>query len=196
MPNQAQRDRFVDALKKLGGSAGNARLREVLGWDDRRYDAVRSRLIDDGVVTPGRGRGGSVALAGFKRHADAPVGDLLSETLFIDARKLGTLIDRVHRELTDDDIAKVADTYHAWRTEGCSYADVPGFAKAATIEDIRGHGFVLTPGRYVGAAELEDDAVPFEERFAALKAKLEEQFEESAKIERAIRSALGSLHAG
>ena len=79
--------------------------------------------------------------------------DRRGETLFIDARKLGTLVDRVHRELTDEDIAQIAGTYHAWRgdKDAGEYADVPGFCKAATLEEIRKHGHVLTPGRYVGA---------------------------------------------
>jgi type I restriction enzyme M protein len=119
--------------------------------------------------------------------------DRRAETLFIDARRLGTLIDRVHRELTDDDIAQVADTYHAWRSEGGTYADVPGFAKSATIEDIRSHGFVLTPGRYVGAAEADENDVPFEERFAALRAKLEEQFAEGQELQTRIADSLSRL---
>ena len=79
--------------------------------------------------------------------------------LFIDARKMGALVDRTRRELSDDDIARIADTYHAWRGEkgAGAYADVPGFCKAATLEEIRGHNHVLTPGRYVGAADAEDD---------------------------------------
>ena len=101
--------------------------------------------------------------------------DRRGEILFIDARKLGTLTDRVHRELTDEDIARIADTYHAWRgdriargREARPYEDVPGFCKAATLDDVRGHGHVLTPGRYVGAEEVEDDGEPFEEMMARL----------------------------
>ncbi|MGH2457734.1 MAG: type I restriction-modification system subunit M, partial [Chloroflexota bacterium] len=88
------------------------------------------------------------------------------ETLFIDARKLGSLVDRVHRELTDADIARIAGTYHAWRgdREAGDYDDVPGFCQAATLDDIRKHGHVLTPGRYVGAAPTEEDDEPFEEK--------------------------------
>ena len=92
--------------------------------------------------------------------------DRRGETLFIDARKMGTLADRVHRELTDADIAKIAGTYHAWRgdKDASEYADVPGFCKAAKLEDIRKHGHVLTPGRYVGAEAAEDDGEPFRRR--------------------------------
>ena len=79
------------------------------------------------------------------------------------------MVDRIHRELTDDDIARIAGTYHAWRgdKDAGEYADVPGFCKRATLEEIRKHGHVLTPGRYVGAEEVEDDGEPFEEKMAA-----------------------------
>jgi len=93
-----------------------------------------------------------------------PCRDRRGETLFIDARKLGTMIDRVHRELTDEDIARIAGTYHAWRgdpdTADATYQDIPGFCKSAKLEEIRAHGYVLTPGRYVGAEEVEDDDCP------------------------------------
>jgi len=132
--------------------------------------------------------------------------DRRGEVLFIDARKLGVMIDRTHRELTDAEIGKIADTYHAWRGdhsksprppgEGQSegfYNDVPGFCKAATLEDIRKHSYVLTPGRYVGAAKLEGDNEPFEEKMARLTKTLEEQFAESARLEHMIRENLRSL---
>ena len=118
------------------------------------------------------------------------------ETLFIDARKLGTMIDRVHRELTDEDIRDIADTYHAWRgDEDCDkeYEDVPGFCKTATIEDIREHNHILTPGRYVGAAEVEEDDEPFEEKMGRLTSELSRQFEESHRHEEAIRNNLAAL---
>ncbi|MCG2794570.1 MAG: type I restriction-modification system subunit M [Actinomycetia bacterium] len=118
------------------------------------------------------------------------------ETLFIDARKLGTMIDRVHRELTDEDIRDIADTYHAWRgDEDCDkeYEDVPGFCKTATIEDIREHNHILTPGRYVGAAEVEEDDEPFEEKMGRLTSQLSRQFEESHRHEEAIRNNLAAL---
>jgi type I restriction enzyme M protein len=116
-------------------------------------------------------------------------------TLFIDARKLGTLIDRVHRELTGDDIAKIAGTYHAWRGDkgAGKYQDVAGFCMNAKIEDIRAHGHVLTPGRYVGAEDIEDDGEPFEQKMKRLTGKLEEQFAESAKLEKTIRANMKGL---
>ena len=85
--------------------------------------------------------------------------------LFIDARKLGTLVDRTRKEFSDEDIAKIAGIYHAWR-EGKGYEDVPVSARSAKLDEIRGHNHVLTPGRYVGAADIEDEDVPFAERFA------------------------------
>ncbi|MFC2172117.1 type I restriction-modification system subunit M [Acidobacteriota bacterium] len=99
--------------------------------------------------------------------------DRRGETLFIDARKLGYLVDRVHREMTDEEIQKIAGTYHAWRgNKGAGkYTDVPGFCRAVRIEEIAEHGYVLTPGRYVGAEEYEDEDEPFEERFPGLVTK-------------------------
>jgi len=121
--------------------------------------------------------------------------DRSGETLFIDARKLGTMMDRVHRMLSDEDIAKIAGTYHAWRgeAEGVEYEDVPGFCKSATTEEIREHGHILTPGRYVGAEEVEDDGEPFEEKMARLTTTLNQQFAESRRLEEEIRKNLKSI---
>ncbi len=118
------------------------------------------------------------------------------KTLFIDARKMGVLIDRVHRELTDEEIKRIAQTYHAWRgeKEAGEYEDIPGFCKSAKLEEIISHGYVLTPGRYVGAEEVEDDDEAFEEKMLHLTKKLEQQFEESARLEAAIRESLHSLN--
>ena len=100
------------------------------------------------------------------------------QTLFIDARDMGTLVSRVRRELDDDDIAHIAGTFQDWQRDEGSYEDVPGFCKSATLDEIAGHGFVLTPGRYVGAAAAEDDGEPFDEKMARLTAELAAQFEE------------------
>ena len=119
------------------------------------------------------------------------------ETLFIDARKMGTLVDRVHRELNDEDIARIADTYHRWRGDGSGkYEDVAGFCKGVTTDEIVGHQFVLTPGRYVGAEEVEDDGEPFDEKMARLVTTLEQQFAEGAKLEKEIRKNLRGLGYG
>jgi type I restriction enzyme M protein len=120
------------------------------------------------------------------------------ETLFIDARKMGVLIDRVHRELTVEEIAKIAQTYHAWRgeKEAGKFEDIPGFCKSAKLEEIAAHGYVLTPGRYVGAEETEDDDEAFEEKMLHLTQKLEQQFQESARLEMAIRENLRGLGYG
>lgn len=119
------------------------------------------------------------------------------ETLFIDARKLGFLIDRVHRDLTEEEIKRIAQTYHNWRGSGKEeYVDVPGFCKSANFEEIQGHGYVLTPGRYVGAEEIEDDDESFEEKMLHLTAKLDKQFTESAKLEAMIRENLRGLGYG
>ena len=130
-----------------------------------------------------------------KDKKDGKRRDRRKETLFIDARKLGTLVDRVHRELTEVDVTKIVGAYHAWRGEkGAShYDDVPGFCKSATLEQIAKHGFVLTPGRYVGAEEAADEGEPFEERMPLLVAELSAQFAESAKLEAAIRRNLQGL---
>jgi type I restriction enzyme M protein len=108
------------------------------------------------------------------------------------------MIDRVHRELTDEDILKIAGTYHAWRGDkgAGKYEDVPGFCKSAKLEEIRAHGHVLTPGRYVGAADIEDDGEPFEDKMKRLTGILAEQFAESAVLGKAIRSNLTNLGYG
>jgi len=125
------------------------------------------------------------------------------KTLFIDARKLGRMIDRVHRELTRDEIANISDTYHAWRGQTApapksplKYADVPGFCKSVTLEEIASHDYVLTPGRYVGAEEAEDDGEPFAQKMKRLTAKLDEQFAASVRLEKSIRTNLKGLGYG
>jgi type I restriction enzyme M protein len=124
--------------------------------------------------------------------------DRRGQVLFIDARKLGRLVDRTHRELTDEETARIASTYHAWRGEkdAGDYADVPGFCKSATLEDIRKHGYVLTPGRYVGAEAQEDDGEPFEEKMRRLTAQLREQHAEARRLDAAIEANLKGLGYG
>ncbi|MBK1791355.1 type I restriction-modification system subunit M [Persicirhabdus sediminis] len=139
------------------------------------------------------------------------------ETLFIDARKIGSMISRTQKELSVEDIAQIAETYHSWRASTCAndelsmmsdelktqhselsthhstYEDVPGYCKSATLEHIRLHDYVLTPGRYVGAAALEDDGIPFETKMKDLSATLFSQMKEATALDQTIRQNLKSL---
>ncbi len=198
------------------------------GEGDIRRDLVEADLVDCMVALPGQLFYSTQIpvclwfIAKNKGGATSPkargLRDRRKQTLFIDARKMGTLIDRVHRELTDADLAKIVGTYHAWRGDSDftrsrgehgedkskseplrasasprEYLDVPGFCKSATTDEIAAHGHVLTPGRYVGAEEVEDDGEPFDEKMPRLVAELSVQFGESAKLEKAIRTNLKGI---
>ncbi|MGX7075162.1 class I SAM-dependent DNA methyltransferase [Globicatella sanguinis] len=115
------------------------------------------------------------------------------EVLFIDARQLGEMIDRRHRELTEEDISKISETYHEWRNIDGQYEDIKGFCKSAKIEDIREHEYVLTPGRYVGIEDIEEDGIPFDEKMESMTAELAELFAKSRKLEDEIRKNLGGI---
>ena len=115
------------------------------------------------------------------------------EVLFIDARKIGTMETRKLRVLTDEEIAKVAGTYHAWRNHGGGYEDVPGFAKAATLDEIEKHDFVLTPGRYVGAEESEVDDEPIDEKIERLTSGLFAEFDRGRALEDEVRTRIGDF---
>jgi len=147
--------------------------------------------------------------SGVRATGRSPLRNRLGKVLFIDARKLGVMADRTHRELTDEQISRIAQTYHAWRGSrltsspstgedrvGGEYADIPGFCKSATLDDIRKHGHVLTPGRYVGAEAAEDDGEPFGEKMQRLAAQLCEQQAEAAKLDAAIAANLKELGYG
>lgn len=118
--------------------------------------------------------------------------DRSGEVLFIDARSLGYMKDRVLRDFAPDDIKKIADTFHNWKT-GENYEDVPAFCNSATLDEIKKHDYVLTPGRYVGAADEEGDGEPFAEKMARLTAQLKDQFEQSDKLEEEIKKNLAGL---
>lgn len=121
--------------------------------------------------------------------------DRNGETLFIDARKLGVFIDRVHQELTDEEISRIANTYHAWRGEkdAGKYKDIAGFRKSAKTKEIASHGHVLTPGRYVSAEAVEDDGEPFDQKMKRLTGELKSQFDQSHELEKQIRKNLQGL---
>lgn len=121
--------------------------------------------------------------------------DRRGEILFIDARKLGHMVDRTHRELSTEDIQKVADTYHAWRgqAEAGTYEDVKGFCKAAKLAEVQEHEYILTPGRYVGIEDVEEDSEPFADKMTRLTSELAEQFAKSRQLEDEIRKQLGGI---
>lgn len=173
------------------------------GEGDIRKAMVEADLIDCMVALPGQLFYSTPIpvclwfLARSKRNSR--FRDRRGEVLFIDARKLGTLVDRVHRELSDDDVARIAGAYHAWRGDkdaGRAFEDVPGFCKAATLDDIRRHGHVLTPGRYVGAEAAEEDDEPFEEKMKRLAAAFGCQREAAQKLDAAITASLKDLGYG
>jgi type I restriction enzyme M protein len=125
--------------------------------------------------------------------------DRRGETLFIDARQMGTMKTRVERVLTDEDIAKIASIVHAWRSDSEAsetYVDVAGFCYSAKLEEIEKNGFVLTPGRYVGAADVEADGEVFEDKMKRLSTLLKQQQEQGAKLDAAIARNLAWLGFG
>ncbi len=169
------------------------------GEGDIRKALIEADLVDCMVALPGQlfySTQIPVCLWFLtKNKNDGKRRDRRKQTLFIDARKMGTLIDRVHRELTDADIEKIVATYHAWRGDkgAGKFEDVAGFAKSAATADIASHGYVLTPGRYVGTEAAEEDSEPFEEKMKRLTLQLEQQFAESKRLESVIRENLKML---
>jgi type I restriction enzyme M protein len=172
------------------------------GEGEIRKNMIEADLVDCMVALPGQlfySTQIPVCLWFLARNKkNGRFRDRRGETLFIDARKLGTLIDRVHRDLSDEDVAKIAGCYHAWRgdkDEG-EYIDIPGFCKASKVEEIRKHGHVLTPGRYVGAEAIEDDGEPFDEKMGRLTVLLRQQMTEGKKLDAAIEKNLKELGFG
>lgn len=172
------------------------------GEGEIRKNIAEADLVECMVALPGQLFYGSqipVCLWFLARdRKNGRFRDRRGQVLFVDARKLGKMVDRTHRELTDEDIARIAGTYQAWRGEkgAGEYADVAGFCRSATLEEIRKHEYVLTPGRYVGAEAQEDDGEPFEEKMRRLVATLREQQAEAAKMDAVIAANLKELGYG
>lgn len=163
-----------------------------------RKNLVDSKLVDAIVALPDKlfySTGIPVSLWILNRNKiDNPkFRERADEILFIDGRNLGTMVDRRHRELSQEDVKKISDTYHNWRNIEGQYEDVLGFCKAAKMEEVREHEYVLTPGRYVGIEEQEDDGVPFEEKMGNLTSELGELFAKSRRLEDEIRKNLGGI---
>ena len=169
------------------------------GEGEIRKNIIEADLVDCIIALPGQlFRSTQIPACLWFLSRGRSGGERSGETLFIDARKLGHMLDRTRRDLSAEDISRVADTYHAWQgSEGAGeYEDVPGFCKSATLEEVRKHGHVLTPGRYVGAAPQEDDGEPFEEKMARLSAQWREQQAEAQRLDAEIEANLARLGFG
>ena len=167
------------------------------GEGEIRKNLIKAGLVDCMVALPGQLFYSTQIPACLwflaRARGNGKFRDRRGEILFVDARTLGRMVDRTHRELTGEDIARIATTYHAWRSGTNSYEDMPGFCRSAPLDEVRKHGHVLTPGRYVGAPPREDDGEPFEDRMTRLVARLREQRAESARLDAAIADNLKAL---
>ena len=165
-----------------------------------RKNLIENELVDCMVALPGQLFYSTQIPACLwflarDRRGGGGLRDRRGEILFIDARKMGTMVDRTHRELSGEDIGRIADTYHAWRGRDSSsdYEDVAGFCKSASLEEVRKHGHVLTPGRYVGVEAVADDGEPFEEKMARLTSVWRDQSAEARRLDEEIEKNLAGL---
>ncbi len=197
-------------LHKLapGGMAGVVMANGSMSSTSNGEGDIRARMVDDDVITcmvalPDklfRSTGIPACLWFFaldKAPGDKGATDRRGEVLFIDARAMGSMIDRAQRELSADDIQTIAGTYRAWRgtesAKGAEYEDKPGFCKTVTLAEIKEGGYALTPGRYVGAAPVADDGEPIEEKIERLTAELLAAFDESDRLQAEVRKQLGRV---
>lgn len=162
-----------------------------------RKNLIQSRLVDCMVALPSQLFFNTQIPACLwflaRNKTNGKFRNRQNEILFIDARKMGKMITRKNRILTDDDIQKIAGTYHNWRNPDGNYEDVPGFCKTVTQEEVAANNYVLTPGRYVGAEEIADDGIPFEEKMNVLTTELAWQFEKSRELEEQIKQNLSKI---
>jgi type I restriction enzyme M protein len=229
--NYAWIQHFIHHLSPVGVAgfvmANGSMSTQTSNEGEIRKAMIEADLVDCMVALPGQlffttqipvclwflARNKKARIIPGKEKSDLPDchRDHRGEVLFIDARKMGNLVDRVHRELTAEDISKIAETYRAWLIDVdrvCDeamkrqidlvptrpYLDSPGLCKSVKLEEIETHGYVLTPGRYVGAADVEDDGEAFADKMKRLTETLETQFVESAKLEKAIKGNLADLN--
>ncbi|MEY3369752.1 MAG: hypothetical protein RLZZ361_422, partial [Cyanobacteriota bacterium] len=167
------------------------------GEGEIRKSLIQNGLVDCIVAMPDKlfyttGIPACLWFVSRDRH-NQKYRDRHNEVLFIDARKLGTMVTRKLRELTEEEILRIADTYHQWRNKKGKYEDIKGFCNAASLEEVEKNNFVLTPGRYVGFEAEEEDDEAFEEKMSRLTKELGEQFNESKVLEERIRTNLASI---
>lgn len=195
--NFAWLQHMLHHLSPAGGVAGTVLANGSLSSNTGNEGIIRKNMINDDVIEcivalPGQlfySTGIPVSLWIMRKGKTDAAKD---KVLFIDARKMGKMIDRRVRELTEEDISTIASTYQNWR-QGKEYGDKRGFCKVATLEEIARQDYVLTPGRYVGIEEQEDDGEPFEEKMMRLTSELSVMFKESIKLQDEIRQKLGAI---
>lgn len=202
--NYAWLQHFVHKLSPNGAAGivlANGSMNSNSGGEgDIRKNMIEAGLVDCMVALPSQLFYNTMIPACLwflaRNKTNHKFRDRSGEILFIDTRKLGTMVNRRNRELTDDDVALITGTYHNWRNKDGAYEDKAGFCKAATMDEVRSNNYVLMPGRYVGTEEEADDGVPFEEKMQALTAKLAEQFARGAELEKTIRENLKGIGYG
>ena len=196
-------------LHKLapGGSAGVVMANGSMSSNSNGENAIRAQIVEADLVScmvalPTqlfRSTGIPVCVWFFakdKRAGKHGAIDRSGQVLFIDARELGYMVDRAERALSNEDIAKIADTYHAWRgthsaaVKHLTYEDIPGFCKSVGIPDVKAADYALTPGRYVGATEAGGDDEPINDKIQRLTKELLIALDESARLEKAVRDQL------
>lgn len=205
--NYAWIQHFIHHLSTTG-IAGFVMANGSMSTSTTSEGEIRKRIIDDDLVECVIAMPGQLFyttqipvclwLLTRSKKADEKRGyrDRAGETLFINAQRLGRVVDRVHRELSEEDLEVVASAYHNWRNENGTYEDKPGWWKSASVEDMRPHSYVLTPGRYVGEEEPEHDGILFEEKMTQLSAELREQFAKADQLTAAIKKNLEALGYG
>lgn len=191
-------------INKLGpnGTAGIVLANGSMTTNSGNEGEIRKKLIQEGVVDC------MVALPTqlfyntqipaclwflARNRTNHKFRDRSNEILFIDARNLGQMVNRKNKKLGDEDLDKVTQTYHAWRNLDGRYEDISGFCKAASLEEVEANNFVLTPGRYVGAEDIEDDGILFEEKVAFITSSLSEQFVKSNELQERIKVNLAKI---
>lgn len=172
------------------------------GESEIRKNLIEAQLVDCMVALPGQLFYSTQIPACLwflaRNRKNGKFRDRRGEILFIDARKMGDMVDRTHRELTKEDIDKISDTYHAWRGKKSAdtYSDILGFCKSTSLDEVRKHGHVLTPGRYVGVKNQKEDNKPFEDKMKRLTAQLREQQAEASRLDAIIKTNLAMLGFG
>lgn len=178
-----------------GGTAGfvlanGSMLSDKSGEGEIRRNLVEANLVDCMIALPGKlfySTPISACLWFLARDRDdSKYRKRRREILFIDARRLGHMLDQTHRELTEEEIVRIAESYHSWRDRATEYSDEPGFCRSVSLDELREHEYVLTPGRYVGTTESADDDDSFEDNLHSLTKQLREQHEESSRLETVI----------